>query len=98
MIIAEQVQITMVSTNTPNACRSPAFGRMRDAAAAAAAQGAEPEPASFEKSPRFTPFISTAPKPPRRHLAQPECLGKNPLKYSRKLADISHDHKIVIRK
>ena len=33
-------------------------------AAAAAAQGAEPLPASLENSPRLTPFISTAPKPP----------------------------------
>ena len=32
--------------------------------AAAAAQGAEPEPASLENRPRFTPFINTAPKPP----------------------------------
>ena len=34
------------------------------AIAAAAAQGAEPLPASLENSPRLTPFISTAPKPP----------------------------------
>ena len=35
--------------------------------AAAAAQGAEPEPASLENKPRFTPFIKIAPKlPPGR--------------------------------
>ena len=32
--------------------------------AGAAAQGAEPDPASFENSPRLTPFMITAPKPP----------------------------------
>ena len=32
--------------------------------AAAAAQGAEPEPASLENKPRLIPFIKTAPKPP----------------------------------
>ena len=55
MIIAVQLQITIVSINTPSACVSPAF---------TGAHGAEPEPASFEKRPLFTPFMSTAPKPP----------------------------------
>ena len=32
--------------------------------AAAAAQGAEPEPASFENKPLLIPFIKTAPNPP----------------------------------
>ena len=49
MIIAVQLQITMVSTNTPSACVSPALTGVSHSAAAAA-QGAEPEPASFENS------------------------------------------------
>ena len=32
--------------------------------AAAAAQGAEPLPASLENRPLFTPFMTTAPRPP----------------------------------
>ena len=63
MIIAVQLQITIVSINTPSACVSPAFTGVSHSAAAAA-HGAEPEPASFEKRPLFTPFMSTAPKPP----------------------------------
>ena len=59
MIIAVQLQITMVSTNTPSACVSPALTGVSHSAAAAA-QGAEPEPASFENSPRLMPFIRTA--------------------------------------
>ena len=63
MIIAVQVQITRVSMNTPRACRSPSFAGWL-ISAAAAAQGADPDPASLEKSPLFTPFIKTAPNPP----------------------------------
>ena len=63
MIMAVQLQITIVSINTPSACVNPAFTGLSHSAAAAA-QGAEPDPASFEKSPLLIPFISTAPKPP----------------------------------
>ena len=63
MMNAVQLQITTVSINTPNACTRPAFTGLLHSTAAAA-QGAEPDPASLEKSPLFTPFMSTAPKPP----------------------------------
>ena len=63
MIMAVQLQITIVSINTPSACVNPAFTGLSHSAAAAA-HGAEPDPASFENSPRFTPFINTAPNPP----------------------------------
>ena len=63
MIIAVQLQITMVSINTPKACNNPAFAGC-PTSAAAAAQGAEPEPASLENRPLFTPFIRIAPNPP----------------------------------
>lgn len=48
MIIAVQLQIISVSIKTPNACVNPTLTGL-SATAAAAAQGAEPEPASFEK-------------------------------------------------
>ena len=63
MIMAVQLQITMVSIRTPSDWVRP----VRTGSllwAAAAAQGAEPEPASLENRPRLTPFIRTAPKPP----------------------------------
>ena len=60
---AVQLQMTTVSINTPSACTRPIFTGSSHSAAAAA-QGAEPLPASLENSPRLTPFISTAPKPP----------------------------------
>ena len=63
MIIAVQLQIISVSIKTPNACVNPTLTGL-SATAAAAAQGAEPEPASFEKRPRLIPFIRTAPNPP----------------------------------
>ena len=63
IIIAVQLQMIIVSINTPNACVSPARTGLSHSAAAAA-QGAEPEPASLENSPLLTPFISTAPNPP----------------------------------
>ena len=44
--------------------------------AAAAAQGAEPEPASLENRPRFTPFMSTAPKPPAAIWRSPKASAK----------------------
>ena len=70
MIIAVQLQITIVSINTPKACTSPAFPGLSHSAAAAA-QGAEPEPASLENSPLFTPFMITAPKPPAAACLKP---------------------------
>ena len=75
MIIAVQLQITMVSTNTPSACVSPALTGVSHSAAAAA-QGAEPEPASFENSPRLMPFIRTAPKPPETACLSPNASSK----------------------
>ena len=48
---------------TPSDCTIPTVtGDLPSAAAAA--QGAEPDPASFENNPLLTPFIRTAPKPP----------------------------------
>ena len=63
IIIAVQLQIISVSIKTPNACVNPTLTGLSETAAAAA-QGAEPEPASLEKSPRLIPFMRTAPKPP----------------------------------
>ena len=75
MIIAVQLQITMVSINTPSACTRPTFtGSL--SSAAAAAHGAEPEPASLENRPRFTPFMSTAPKPPAAIWRSPKASAK----------------------
>ena len=48
---------------TPNACTNPICAG-RSQSAAAAAHGADPDPASLENNPRFTPFIRTAPNPP----------------------------------
>lgn len=62
MIIAVQLQITIVSINTPSACVSPAFTGVSHSAAAAA-HGAEPEPASFEKTSLYT-VHEHRPKPP----------------------------------
>ena len=50
--MAVQLHMTIVSMNTPRACVSPARTGVSHSAAAAA-HGAEPEPASFEKSPLF---------------------------------------------
>ena len=75
MIIAEQLQITSVSMNTPSAWSSPSFAGWL-MSAAAAAQGAEPEPASLEKRPRFTPFIMTAPIPPPATWRKPNASAK----------------------
>ena len=73
--MAVQVQITMVSINTPSDCTSPIFTAL-SLFAAAAAHGAEPEPASLENSPRFTPFISTAPNPPAATCRMPKASSK----------------------
>ena len=74
MIIAVQLQITIVSINTPNACINPAFTGVSHSAAAAA-HGADPEPASLENNPLFTPFIRTAPNPPAAECDTPVKAG-----------------------
>ena len=71
MIIAVQLQITMVSMNTPKAWNRPALTGWLTSEAAAA-QGAEPLPASLENRPRCTPFISAAPKPPATTWRRPK--------------------------
>ena len=75
MIMAVQLQMTMVSMNTPKAWSRPDLAGWLTSAAAAA-QGAEPEPASLENNPRFTPFISTAPKPPATAWRRPKASWK----------------------
>ena len=74
-VIAVQLHTTIVSIRTPSAWVRP----VRTGSllwAAAAAHGADPEPASFEKSPRLTPFISTAPKPPETACRSPNASEK----------------------
>ena len=63
MIAAVQVQTTSVSAKTPSACTKPCFTGC-ETSAVAAAFGADPSPASFEKSPRRTPCITATPTPP----------------------------------
>ena len=63
MMNAVDVQITMVSTNTPRDCTKPCFTGC-DTVAVAAAFGALPMPASFENRPRLTPFSMAAAMPP----------------------------------
>lgn len=89
--MAVQVQITMVSINTPSDCTSPIFTAL-SLFAAAAAHGAEPEPASLENSPRFTPFISTAPNPPGSNLSDAEGFFKNAGEYSRHLTKVCENN------
>ena len=97
MINAVQLQITIVSTNTPSACTNPALTGWSHSAAAAA-HGADPEPASLENSPRLIPFIRTAPKPPaaacRNPNASSKILAKTPGKLPRFITMI----RIVIAK
>ena len=73
--MAVQLHMTIVSMNTPRACVSPARTGVSHSAAAAA-HGAEPEPASFEKSPLFIPFMRTAPKPPAAACLIPNASSK----------------------
>ena len=75
MMKAVQLQMTMVSINTPSACKRPVLAGW-EVSPAAAAQGAEPEPASLENSPRFTPFMTTAPKPPAAAWRRPNASSK----------------------
>ncbi len=58
--------------------------------AAAAAQGAEPDPASFEKSPLLIPFISTAPNPPAATCGI-RMLPERSFQKLRKTSDIPHN-------
>ena len=58
----------------PGGVRAHLCGSVRSAAAAA--QGAEPLPASLENRPRLTPFISTAPKPPATACRRPNASAK----------------------
>ena len=97
MIIAVQLQITMVSINTPNACVSPAFTG-ESHSAAAAAHGAEPEPPSFENNPRYTPFISTPPKPPAATWRIPKASWKILANTPRSLQILVKKIKIVNKK
>ena len=75
MMKAVQEQITTVSMNTPRAWRRPVLAGW-EVSPAAAAQGAEPDPASLENSPRFTPFMTTAPKPPAAAWRRPKASSK----------------------
>ena len=73
--MAVQLQMSRVSMNTPSACIRPALAGWLTWAAAAA-QGAEPEPASLEKRPRFAPFMMTAPRPPLTACRRPKASEK----------------------
>ena len=75
MTMAVQLQMSRVSMNTPRAWLSPTLAGW-SVSAAAAAQGAEPEPASLEKRPRLMPFITTAPKPPAATWRRPKASAK----------------------
>ena len=90
MINAVQLQITIVSTNTPSACTNPALTGWSHSAAAAA-HGADPEPASFENSPRLIPFIRTAPKTAGCCLSESKCFLKNSCKNTRQTSKIHHN-------
>ena len=97
MIIAEQLQITRVSINTPRACSRPSLAGWL-MSAAAAAQGAEPEPASLEKSPRFAPFMMTAPMPPPTACRRPKASAKIRSKTPGSRAAFFRMMKIVMKK
>ena len=75
MIMAEQLQITIVSIKTPSACKRPSLAGWL-ISAAAAAQGAEPEPASLENRPLLAPFMMTAPIPPATACRSPKASEK----------------------
>ena len=66
--------------------------------AAAAAHGADPEPASFENSPRLIPFIRTAPKPPAAACRNPNASSKILAKTPGKLPRFVTMIRIVIAK
>ena len=69
------VSTTNVSTNTPRIATAP-WSCGRSTLASAWAWGVEPRPASLENSPRLTPFISTAPKPPAATCRRPKASEK----------------------
>ena len=68
---AEQLHIINVSINTPKACIRPCLTGWVTSAAAAA-HGADPDPASLENNPLFTPCINIAPKPPATACLNPK--------------------------
>ena len=75
MISAVQLEMTMVSMRMRNACRIPVFTGVVPSAAAAA-QGAEPEPASLEKSPRLIPFSQHGAETAGCHLSETESFSE----------------------
>ena len=97
MIIAVQLQMTKVSIKTPRACRSPSLAGWL-ISAAAAAQGADPEPASLENSPLLGPVHNDSADSSGHSLAQPQRFSENPRKYRRELARIFHNDKDRERK
>ena len=72
---AVALHINIVSTNTPKACTSPCFTGW-SISAAAAAQGADPDPASLENNPLFTPCITTVPNVPPKNCFIPKACSK----------------------
>ena len=83
---AEQLHINNVSINTPKAWINPCLTGWATSAAAAA-HGADPEPASLENNPLFTPCINIAPNPPATACLNPKACtnifsniwGKSPI-------------------
>lgn len=73
---AVQLQMINVSVKTLRAWINPCFTGW-ETAAVAAAFGADPIPASFEKSPRRTPCMTTAPNPPPANCSNPNAFVKN---------------------
>ena len=87
-----QEQITIVSMKTPSACTKPWLdGWCGTGVAAAAMFGAEPMPASLEKSPRFTPFsiaAATPPTTPPADLGEAEGVADDVPEHRRHLAEV----------
>lgn len=97
MIIAVQLQITIVSTNTPRAWTNPAFTGLSHSAAAAA-RGAEPLPPHWKKASFYSVHQHDA-KSAGNSLTKSESFFKDPFKYSRHTSKIckynkQRDHKI----
>ena len=75
MMNAVQLQMINVSVKTLRAWINPCFTGW-ETAAVAAAFGADPIPASFEKSPRRTPCMTIAPNPPPANCSNPNAFVK----------------------